>query len=69
MIKNSGKHKDVVFVAYYGLGYAYARKFNFEKAIFYYNSALQVNPIDDDARDQLQKAKKMLHAQKMRKKS
>ena len=69
LTKNGFKDKRVTFHAYFGLGDAYARKFNFEKAIYYYNIIIQVNPTSDHARTLLQKAKKMLHAQKMRKKN
>lgn len=66
LIKNGGAYKDVTFKAYIGLGFAYARKWNFEKAIYYYKIALQVDPTSDNARSQLQKTENMLRAQKAR---
>ena len=67
LIKNGGAYKAVTFLAYYGLGYAYANRWNYEKAMYYYRIALQVDPTSDKARSQLQKAEKMLQAQKARK--
>ena len=67
LIKNGGADKIVTFQAYYGLGYASARRWNHEKAIYYYRIALQVDPTSDKARSQLQKTEKMLQAQKARK--
>jgi hypothetical protein len=66
LIKNAGAYKIVTFQAYFGLGFAHARKWNSEKAIYYYKIALQVDPTSDKARAQLQKTENMLRAQKAR---
>ena len=66
LIKNAGAYKIVTFQAYFGLGFAHAKKWNFEKAIDYYKIALQVDPTSDKARAQLQKTENMLRAQKAR---
>ena len=62
LIKNKGD-KRVTFFAHFGMGFAYAKTWNFEKAIYHYSAALQVDPSSAEASAQLQKAKYMLQAQ------
>jgi len=59
LIKNKGD-KRVTFFAHYGLGFAYEKTWDLEKAIFHYSKALEMDPTSADARSQLQKAKNML---------
>jgi len=65
LIKNKGD-KRVTFFAHYGLGFAYEKTWDLEKAIFHYSKALEMDPTSADARSQLQKAKNMLQALKAR---
>jgi len=65
LIKNKGD-KRVTFFDHFGMGFAYAKTWNFEKAIYHYSAALQVDPSSAEASAQLQKAKHMLQVQKAR---